>query len=174
MKTFKEVISEEKKLKTQKGSPIKRSKYGVGKLIGGVLYFHRQYMSILPEDVYDKNINILYDSKYEDFKYNIIKWDIKKDLLTFVNSPDFDTADEPVAGDYVAIKSDGTVRKGSTKSIWHHKWLWVKDDYKGFNVEESYRRSEAWLTIPMIEFSKIGNKAFWEKNYVPEIDKMDY
>ena len=121
-----------------------------------------------------QNINILYDSKYEDFKYNIIKWDIKKDLLTFVNSPDFDTADEPVAGDYVAIKADGTVRKGSTKSIWHHKWLWVKDDYKGFDVEESYRRSEAWLTIPMIEFSKIGNKAFWEKNYVPEIDKMDY
>ena len=29
--------------------------------------------------------------------------------------------------------------------IYHHKWLFVADDYDGFDVEESKARSGAWL-----------------------------
>ncbi len=173
MKTFKQVLSEEKKLKTQKGSAIKRSKYGVGKLIGGTLYLHRQYFKVIKKEIYKERLETL-KREHPKFKFNTLKWNIKDESVSFVNSPDFDTADEPVAGEYITAYANDSTRKGSTKSIWHHKWLWVKDDYKGFDVEESYRRSEAWLTIPMIEFSKIGNKSFWDKNYVPEIDKMKY
>jgi len=38
------------------------------------------------------------------------------------------------------VKSDGSVVITPQKKdpqIWHHKWMWVEDGYKGFNVEES-------------------------------------
>lgn len=92
-----------------------------------------------------------------------------KDGFTFFDSPDFDKADEPVAGKYVRVPFNGILKDGETKSIWHHKWLWVKDNYKGFDVEKSFNRSQTWLKIPNIDFARIGSREFWEKNVVPKI-----
>lgn len=41
-------------LKTLNGSVIKRSKYGVGKEIGGKIYLHRNYAEdVIPSDIYN-------------------------------------------------------------------------------------------------------------------------
>ena len=157
-------LFENRVAKTLKGSTIKRSKYGVGKDIGGEIYLHKQYESVVPDQEALKAAK----EKLDGFKYNVLKFD-KNGNFTFFNSPDFDTADEPVAGKYVRVGQDGKLKEGETKSIWHHKWLWVKDDYKGFNVDESFKRSQAWLKLPDIDFARIGNKDFWEKNVVPHI-----
>ena len=48
--------------------------------------------------------------------------------------------------------------------IYHHKWLFVKDDYKGFNVDESKQRSIDWKTklgVDRVLTSKIGRLSFW-------------
>lgn len=162
---FLKYINENRRLKTQKGSAIKRSKYGVGKLIGGFLYLHKQYVKdVIPKKVYKNAIE-----KTKGFYFNVVKWNVKDNTISLFNSPDFDSADEPVAGEYMTISPDGKVKKGFTKSIWHHKWLWVKDNYKGFDVEKSFQRSQKWLSIPDIEFSKIGNKDFWNKNYASKL-----
>jgi hypothetical protein len=162
---FKQYIKENRRLKTQKGSAIKRSKYGVGKLIGGFLYLHKQYAKgVVPKEALQNAIKLS-----NGFDFNVVKWNVKDNTISLFNSPDFDSADEPVAGEYMTITPDGKIKKGFTKSIWHHKWLWVKDDYKGFNVEQSYKRSEKWLSIPDIQFSKIGNKDFWIKNYASKL-----
>lgn len=144
-----------KVLKTQNGSIIKRStKFGVGKDMGGAVYIHKQYSNVLPQDELNKYKKILND-KFSDFEYNIIKY--IKDGITFLNSPDFDTANEPLIVEYVNIKQDGSAKRAKTKTIYHHKWLFVKDDYKGFDVDESFQRSQDWLKIPNINFNNIGS-----------------
>ena len=161
-------LYENRALKTIKGSIIKRSKYGVGKDIGGEIYIHKQYESIVPDQKSLVEAKALLKKERPDFKYNCLKF-AKDGTFTFFSSPDFDTADEPTAGKYVRVPLNGILKDGETKSIWHHKWLWVKDDYKGFNVDASYKRSQAWLKIPDIDFARIGSKEFWEKNVVPLI-----
>lgn len=162
------LLVEEKALKTLKGSPIKRSKLGVGKDIGGEIYLHRQYESeVLNQAALGKAKAALAEN-YPAFKYRALKFD-KAGRFTFFEAPDFDTADEPTPGNYITVTPDGKAKPGSTKSIWHHKWLWVKDGYKGFDVSTSFERSKKWLALPDIDFSRIGSKEVWERDVVPLI-----
>ncbi len=140
--------------------PISRSRYGVGKLIGGALYLHRSYMPHLAGTAlwaaYDRARREL-----GDFDYNVVKITTQGDV-TFFASPDFDTAHEPTAGEYRLVKADGTVKKGRTASLWHHKWLWVRDDYKGFDVDASKRRSAEWTArMTGVPRNNIGNPRVW-------------
>lgn len=133
-------------LKTYKGSTIKRStKYGVGKEIGGDIYFHKQYADlIIPEDVLE-NAEQLLDDYDPNFKYNCIRYSPKTQAVSFQEAPDFDTSREPRVGDYITVFPDGKVKKGHSDYIWHHKWIWVKNDYKKFDVKKSWEWSRKWL-----------------------------
>lgn len=134
-------------LKTLKGSIIKRSsKYGVGKEIGGQIYFHKNYVDDICPNLYELAKDIL-EEEYPDFKYNCLMYDKKKpDTLRFDEAPDFDSAREPMPGVMLSVDtSTGKIIKRYSPQIWHHKWLWVKDDYKGFDVEEAYEWSKKWL-----------------------------
>lgn len=134
-------------LKTMKGSAIKRSKYGVGKEIGGDIYLHKQYaLDVVPEDILDDAKTML--AEYDpSFRYNCIRYSPKTGAVSFQEAPDFDTAREPVVGDYITVFPDGTIKTGHSNYIWHHKWLWVKNDYKGFDVQESWEWSKKWLSV---------------------------
>lgn len=133
-------------LKTYKGSPIKRSsKYGVGKEIGGDIYFHKFYAEdIVPENILTTAERVL-EEEYPDFKYNCMRYSPKTGAISFQESPDFDTAREPIVGDYVTVFPDGTVKTGHSNYIWHHKWIWVQNDYPGFDVADSWEWSREWL-----------------------------
>ena len=132
-------------LKTYKGSPIKRSKYGVGKEIGGSIYVHSSYArDIVPIDELEY-AEMQLQMLYPYFQYNCIRYDLKTKSISFQEAPDFDTAREPVVGDYITVFPDGTIKTGHSNYIFHHKWLWVKDDYNGFNVAESRNWSKKWL-----------------------------
>jgi hypothetical protein len=54
--------------------------------------------------------------------------------------------------------------------IYHHKWLFVKDDYSEFDVEESKRRSLAWLVLDGIDKKRIGRLSYWTAHVVPRIE----
>lgn len=132
-------------LKTYKGSPIKRSRYGVGKEIGGDIYLHRDYADIVvPDDIMQNAVQILdeYDNRFD---YNCIRYSPKTGAVSFQEAPDFDTAREPVVGDYITVFPDGSVKTGHSNYIWHHKWLWVMNDYTGFDVADSWEWSRTWL-----------------------------
>ena len=133
-------------LKTYKGSSIKRStKYGVGKEIGGDIYFHKDYVDrIIPEDIYDNALQLLEES-YPNFDFNCIRYSPKTQAVSFQEAPDFDTAREPKVGDYITVFPDGTIKTGHSEYIWHSKFLWVKNDYKGFDVREAWEWSRTWL-----------------------------
>ena len=136
-------------LKTLNGSAIKRSsKYGVGKEIGGSIYLHKDYMhDIIPEDILNHALELL-DRYWSDLYFNTIKWSPAKNTITFQECPDFDSAREPKVGDYVIINYDTDgMKKGHSDYIFHHKWLWVKNDYDGFNVADSWNWSKTWLSV---------------------------
>ena len=118
-------------IQTQKGTKIRRSHLGVGKDIGGSIYLHKMYSDTLPNQ---QGLQEAIEQLPAGCEYNVIKA-AKDGSYTFFNSPDFDTADEPTAGPFVRIAPRNGKTLGQTANIWHHKWLWVKDDYPGFDVE---------------------------------------
>lgn len=135
-------------LKTLKGSAIKRSKYGVGKEIGGDLYVHKNYADeCIPHNLLVAAIDML-NTDYPDFQYNTIKYSPAKQTIAFQECPDFDTAREPVVSDYIIVDLIHNICKlGHSNYIFHHKWLWVSNDYAGFDVAESWNWSKQWLSI---------------------------
>ena len=135
-------------LRTLKGSAIKRSaKHGVGKEIGGEIYFHKAYAEdVVPDEVLSQAEHLL-EENYPGFEYNCLKYNPNTGVVAFQEAPDFDTAREPIVGDYVSVNTDtGVVKKGHSNYIWHHKWNWVRNDYSGFDVAESWIWSKRWLS----------------------------
>ena len=130
-------------LHTLNGNKIQRDGHGAGKNIGGRLYVHRMYMKkVIPIDLLEWILKYLpYGTKY-----NTVMWDWNKDTIRFDEALNFDTAREPSAGKFITINTGGNVTAGHTSTIWHHKWLWVKDGYKGFDVRESHEWSKLWLS----------------------------
>lgn len=132
-------------LVTLQGTTIKRYKDKVGKFVTDMVFVHKNYArEVIPSDLLDKAEKILKEKK-PDFDYKAIRWNTKTGEIRFDEAPNFDTAPEPVAGNTVAISSDGKVTEKYSPNIWHHKWMWVKDDYKGFDIKESWERSRKWL-----------------------------
>jgi len=146
----------------------RRWRGNVGKAIGGGVYAHRDYETeIVPSDVLANAQQSL-----DGFDYNIVKYVPKTGAVTFIQSPDFDTAPEPMVGPMLLVKPDGTKKAMSPSGdpwIYHHKWLFVRDDYPAFDVNESKQRSVKWMALPDIDYSRIGKKSFWEKFVVPNI-----
>lgn len=156
-------------IRTKKGSLIKRYR-NVGKLMGDDLYFHKNYVSeYIDPDFYNKTKYLLPNG----FDFNIIKYNEKYGTISFIDSPDFDTSDEPIVGDSYKVTTDGRItytRRKNIPQIYHHKWLFVKDDYSGFDVEKSKERSKKWLEYSdRINMSKIGYKNYWEDEVLPLI-----
>jgi hypothetical protein len=151
--------------------PKRSTRFGVGKEIGGAVYVHKFYENVLPEAVRKAKSFVA-----EDFAYTVIKYSIKDETASFIVCDDFDTADEPTVGEACTVKSTGavTTRKASADPwIYHHKWLFVSDDYTGFDVSKSKARSAQWLVLPNVDFRRIGKKSFWEENVLPQIDGGD-
>ena len=133
-----------------------RSKYGVGKAIGGKIYVHKKYANHIIV-----NLSEVEKLLPHNFVYNCVVIDINHNIIRFDEAPDFDTAREPHPGNFVEINlQKNEFRKGHSDMIWHHKWMWVDDDYDGFDVNESYEWSKRWtqvITHPS------GSKRVWEE-----------
>jgi len=150
-------------LRTNRGSIIRRFKDNVGKKVGTALYVHKFYADeVIPKNILQRAENILARSN-PNFAYNSIMFDPQRGIIRFDEAPDFDTASEPTVGNYITVflnKSNTSPQKGYSDSIWHHKWLWVKDDYTGFDVNKSKEWSRQWLS-KLNEPAK-GSKLHWQ------------
>jgi len=138
-----------------------------GKTCGSSLYVHRLYEEqVVPTSalLHAKRVLIQY---LNDTSYTGVKYDRRTGNVTFQWCDDFDTADEPTVGRCFVLTGQGRVKiieKKEDPQIWHHKWMWVADDYKGFNVEASKKHSELWTKhVSPEERRRIGTKSFWEK-----------
>ena len=163
------------KLKTLNGSDISRGgslqgiRYDVGKVIGGRIYIHNDYLDTIAAknpafaDAYDKAVSLL-RSKYPDFEYSCISYSPKENNILFQEAPGFDAEREPVVGNMVKVdlNNDTVGPMRYAKQIWHHKWQWVDNDYPGFDVRKSWEWSREWLNNVQGE-SKGGSLEAWNK-----------
>lgn len=153
-----------------KGFGLERDKkIGVGKNMGGTIYAHRNYENeIIPNDVLATAKAQLQHNE-PDFPYTAIRYDRKSGDVAFIESKDFDIQDEPTVGRSFLVKSDGSTRMTPPSGdplIWHHKWMWVKDDYPGFDVTAAKQRSIEWkdkLGKNKDISSRIGRKSYWDE-----------
>ena len=135
--------------KNPKGTSFARgnNSYPVGKVVGNQVYFHKNYVGDMPENVQELYRKASADLP-EGFKFNSLMYESAKKgkpaRIRFDEAPNFDTAREPITGKHWSYMSDGKTASGESKNVWHHKWQWVGDDYKGFNVDDSYGWSKQW------------------------------
>ena len=145
--------------------PKRCAKYGVGKRIGGSVYVHFHYEYVLGEPLSSAKLRLP-----SDFEYTVVKYNETNGNFSFIHCPDFDTADEPATGDYAVVKSDGSTKYFKAlvdPYIYHHKWLFVAEDYTGFNIRASVERSVAWMSLPDIDKTRIGIASYWNSRVVP-------
>ena len=140
-------------LKTLKGSRIWYSKFGVGKQVGSKIYVHKDYaLDVIPTDVLWDAQDILH--KYEPGAlFNCICYDLKNpNVIRCDEAPRFDIDREPYPGIMWTVdvshidEGERCYRVSYSDTIWHHRWLWIKSDYQGFDVKESYEWSKLWLS----------------------------
>ena len=165
MKPFKQFILESNlDVQLKKLGLYRSRRYGVGKEIGGNIYVHKQYEYVFPEEELDKAKSFL----PKNFKYQVVKYNPTTKVFSFIVSKDFDTNPEPIINGGITVNPDGSSQSFPEAGwIYHHKWMWVADDYTGFNVEQSKLRSLEWASLPNIDRSRIGQKKFWDANVVP-------
>jgi hypothetical protein len=147
--------------------PKRSKRFGVGKEIGGAVYVHRDYEGTLGDRVQEARAHLPVDLTYQ-----VVKLNLRTKAVSFVQCSDFDTASEPTIGDIVTIDVDGNARRRSQPrdpEIYHHKWLFVADDYPGFDVEKSKQRSLACLALEQVDRKKIGRKSYWVEQVVPRL-----
>jgi hypothetical protein len=173
MKTFKRVLTESEETDMQlKKVGLKRTNNfnKIGKECkGGDIYCHKLYEDQFPADV----MAAAKAKLPPDFVYDIVKFNRLTNTVSFMVSSDWDTEPEPSLDGGYTVKQDAPAKpfKGAGW-IYHHKWQFVADDYTGFDVEESKKRSLAWYTIEGVDKNRIGQRAFWNANVVPLINKV--
>ena len=112
--------------------------------------------------VHKSNINELYNSVPTNllaavmgiFQEGSILYDIAFDIL-----------EEPIVGSSYCYNIDTATWKiisGGNK-VYHHKWQFVSEDYKGFDITASKKRSEILNSIQEFKDNKsrIGNLVYW-------------
>lgn len=149
------------------------------KKIGGCIYMHISMRTKVDEKIK----NMIADAErvfrkvigMKDFvEVEIVKVDVKNNKVSFIKSPDWDTAREPLVGDayMIDLNENAPLRKRTVKitkskgQIYHHKWMFVADDYQGFDIEESKKWSEKWQSVIPAERgikSRIGYKKYWDE-----------
>ena len=144
--------------------PTRSRRYGIGKEIGYAVYVHRDY-----EDRLGATVEWAKRHLPEHYEYSVVKLNQRNDSVSFIQCPGFDVEHEPAITAILVVNATGQVQRRTTPVdpyIYHHKWLFVLDDYSGFNVAESKTRSERWIALGDVDRSRIGRKSFWEENVV--------
>ena len=148
--------------------PSRSRRFGVGKEIGYAVYVHRQY-----EDLLGGTVEWAKRQLPEHYDYTVVKLNQRNDSVSFIYCPEFDLEHEPTIAAIIVIGADGAVQRRATPSdpyIYHHKWLFVADDYQGFNVSQSKTRSQQWIALGDVDRSRIGRKSYWVEHVVPRLN----
>jgi hypothetical protein len=90
----------------KKGKLCRNRKFRVGKVAGFYIYVHRKYGRVLSERVQQAKTLIPVT-----FLYTVVKYNQRTNEVSFIESPDFDAADEPTVGSSYRVDAKGRVTK---------------------------------------------------------------
>ena len=147
------------------------------KTVGSAHYVHRSnidelYIKYVKEKDKANFVKFISYVEHNGPRYDIVKYD-DKGSITLITSPDWNIANEPLVGmcyhwksgswfDNLGVIGDCRVTK-NFRQIYHSKWMFVSDNYKGFDVELAKQRTKLWNSLPDIKEVKkyIGYKKYW-------------
>ena len=149
--------------------PQRDKRYGVGKHIGYMLYVHKSAAeAILPQ--LPAWMQALVPNTHS---WDVIKWDRASGAWSFIACAHFDEKDEPDVGISFVVRPDGLqrfVHPPADPWIYHHKWLMVHPNYKGFDVQAAMVRSLRVLHIARmrgVAANRYGRKSVWASEVLP-------
>ena len=145
--------------------PKRSVKFGIGKQMIGCVYIHKSSEQTLP------GLNKAKKHISKNHDYAVVKYHWLNNTFSFIQSSDFDSAYEPTVGNSLIVHADGKtklIKAPQDPWIYHHKWLMVNDNYRGFNVSLSKSHSINWMRLNP-DRSKIGKKSSWLKNILPRL-----
>jgi hypothetical protein len=118
--------------------------------VGSQLYIHRAYAD-LTKVLFPYPVLIwaasLFECLPDRFEYNCLCLGLHHKDVRFDEAPDFNDAREPHVGRWLRVSCSGKVTQGHSDMIWHHKWLWVRPEHAGFDVEKSRRWSARYSPL---------------------------
>lgn len=148
------------------------------KKVGNAMYVHRSNVIELAEHMpsrdYDALLRLLMKAN-KRYRFEIVKYE--KGNVSLIDSPDWNTENEPTVGDsyrwkagaYFDSKGDlmpPVIRRHNPENpqIYHSKWMFVGPNYKGFDVDKARIRSALWQSVlPHTKDvkSRIGYRRYW-------------
>lgn len=166
-----------------------RGAHGIGKVLGRDKWVHISALKSLP--IKDQTL-VKQAREILDYE-NDVDIDVSRDVIvkinhkdkggyvTFTYSPDWEWSSEPECGEAFGVKGLYTkkhefwkIKPPKNPNIYHHKWMFVDDRHRGFNVAGAKRWSETWenhkvvraLMADKSEYFrlKIGKKKYWQEN----------
>ncbi len=173
-----------------------RGVHGVGKVLGKTKWVHVSGIEALPQaerDLIARARDVLRDGNATviDFTQDVIvkvSPTERDGNVTFCYSPDWNSATEPECGLMAGVKGLNTgdhhvriTKPPKVPYIYHHKWMFVTDEYMGFDVEDAKRWSETWENHSVVRALmdtkteyfrlRIGKKDYWQTKVLNPIAK---
>lgn len=164
-----------------------RGPHGVGKVLGKNKWVHASALPALsPAEraLVGKALQAIQREKGIEIDFRkdvIIKINPaeKGGAVTFCYSPDWKTATEPACGQMIGAtgltagpRAFRVSNPPADPYVYHHKWMFVGDDYRGFNVPAAKRWSETWENSPVVRALcadktehfrlRIGKRHYWQ------------
>jgi len=103
------------------------------------------------------------------YEFNIIKQDNYTGNVSYIYCPDFDTENEPrllysLTFDHTHKLIRDIVYSPDNPPIYHHKWMFVKEDYKGFDISQAKLRSDLYKSLlTSYDKKRIGRLIYWKE-----------
>lgn len=149
----------------------------MAKIVADCIYVHKSNLKELLSKVKREIEMDILEAKYDadeelfnekQFNYEVLKYNKKKNQLTFIDSPDWNTSNEPEVGDGWLIDLDTWLwkfipKRSKNPQIYHSKELFVANNYQGFDIEKAKERTKLWKSLPNLDTHRIGNKDFWKE-----------
>jgi len=146
----------------------------VVKIINKSYYVHKSNLNELITMLSLDDVNKLMDTCYYNMtiSYDVIKIDILNNTISFIKCKGWDEYPEPwVVETTVFSYNDPRIPKRNLKytknyPVYHNKWMFVSDNYKGFDIQKSKVRTkiiESTIQTYRQDRRKIGFLDYWQK-----------
>jgi len=160
-KAKEKIIYRNGKISTKRGGKLAGHNYQIGKIMAGKIFIHVNYQDTLPKTALDlkKEMDQMIP---KDFEYRTLSWDPTAKIMALIETPDFDSAHEPIKGRTFTLKDGELKETAYDYRVFHHKWQWVADSWSGFDVEEAFARSQI-IAEKLDETPRGNSRKDWEK-----------
>ena len=133
------------------------------KVIGNTKYLHRSALKVLSSEEYTKVTEALKQVP-NGFKPVVIA--ITKDSIRLTECPEWDKEFEPSVGDSFVVFDNGETKLNKASKtnpqIYHRRYLFVLDDYQGFNTELDKSWVAKWERLNP-DKNRMGRKLWWSE-----------